>query len=86
MPLGLGDAARRGFGAADRDVHVAHDAVLQPVGRDRHGDGVVAGAAAEFGKARVGALRQDRQPHLAQQLVLVQRGRHDALEERPAPG
>ena len=81
--LGLGDAARRGLGAADRDVHVAHDAVLQPVGRDRHGDGVVAGAAAVFGKSHVGALRQDRQPHLAEQLILVQRRGHDAFEERP---
>ena len=82
-PLGLGDAARRGFGAADRDVHVAHHAVPQPVGDDRHGDGVVAGAAAVFGEARIGALRQDRQPDLAQQLAVLQRGRHDALEERP---
>ena len=51
--FGLGDAARHGLGAADGDAHVAHHAVLQPISRHRHGDGVIAGAAAEFGKADV---------------------------------
>ena len=45
-------------------------AVTQTIGRERHRDGVIAGAAAEFIKAEARIVGQQRQTHLAQQFIL----------------
>ena len=66
-------ATRLRLRAADRDARLAHHAVPHAIGGDRHGDRKIAGAAAELVEAAMGVLRQERQPHLRQQLVLLQR-------------
>lgn len=76
--LGGGDAARTRLRAADREPRVGHRAVLQPIGRERHRDGEIAGAAAEFDEAGMRARRQQRQFRGDDQLVLGERGRHQA--------
>ena len=53
--------------------------------RQRHRHRIIAGAAAELGKAEACAGRQDRQPRLGEQFVGYERGLHGALEEVAAP-
>src|SRR5579862_7215288 len=74
-------AARASFRAADAETRLGNNAVLQAAGGQRHGDCIIARAAAEFVEAEARIRCQKRQPRLAQQLVLGERGHHHAFEK-----
>jgi hypothetical protein len=80
-PLDLDDPARLGLGAADAQARLDHAAVLEPVGRERHGDREVADAPAEFIEAEMRVGRQQGEACLHQQLVFLEVRRHDAVKE-----
>ena len=49
--FGLCDPARKCLGAADADARLRDHAVLEPEGRERHGERKIAGAAVELVEA-----------------------------------
>ena len=78
--FGFRNAAWRWFGAADANMRIDDLAALQPIGDQRGSHREVAGAAVEFVEAEFCIARQHRQPHLGEQFILGQSGRHDAVE------
>ena len=75
--FGLRNTARTRFGAADADARVGDLAALQTIRDERSGQRKIAGAAIELVEAEFGLARQQWQPHLREQFVFRQRGRHD---------
>ena len=76
------DAARKCLDAANGDARLAHDAVLDTKGCERHGERKVTGPAIELVKSAMGALigRTGRRTSI-EKLVLPQRRGHDAAEK-----
>ncbi len=79
--FGFRDAARTSFGAANANMHVGDNAILKPIGHQRHRDRVVAGTPAEFVKAEPGIGGKQRQMRFHQQFVLGEIGGHRPVEE-----
>jgi len=78
--FGCGTAAGSVLDAAQTQARRHHHALLELKRGERHGDGVVAGAAAEFVEPKSGGRRQRRQVCLGENFIGLERGRHDALE------
>src|SRR5712692_10791113 len=74
-------AARSRFGASNPDTRVDDLAAVNTIGNQRRRHCEIAGAAAEFIEAELRTLWEEWQAHFGQQLVFLQRRRHDAFEE-----